>query len=325
MTTIDTQTMQSLVLRDGTAAVREIPRPVRKPGEALIRVLMAGVCSTDLELVKGYMGFTGVLGHEFVGVVKESDNEYLRGRRVVGEINCVCHACRYCEMELTSHCLDRTVLGILGRDGAFAEYLTLPEENLHLVPDSLDDDVAVFTEPVAAAFRILEQITIQPKDRVLVLGDGKLGQVIAQVLSLRTKNLTCVGRQPWKAELLRARGIETRLADEPLPDAVDIVVEATGTAAGLRRAMDLVRPEGTIVLKTTVAGDTTLPFSLPVINEIKIVGSRCGPFRPALEALALGNIAPGPLVTEVYALADAARALERAAAPDTMKVLIRCI
>ena len=325
MSTTITDTMKALVLRDGVAAVRDIPRPERKPGEALVRVLMAGVCSTDLELVKGYMGFEGVLGHEFVGVVKEADNEYLLGKRVVGEINCVCHACAYCEMELTHHCTNRTVLGILGRDGAFAEYLTLPEENLHLVPDSLDDDVAVFTEPVAAAFRILEQITLQPKDRVLVLGDGKLGQVIAQVLSLRTRNLVCVGRQPWKAALLRARGIETRLADEPMPEAVDVVVEATGSAAGLRRALELVRPEGTIVLKTTVAGETTLPFALPVINEVRIVGSRCGPFRPALEALALGNINPSPLVTEVCGLDDAAAALERAAARDCMKVLIRCI
>lgn len=325
MSTTIADTMKALVLRDGAVAVRDIPRPERKPGEALVRVLMAGVCSTDLELVKGYMGFEGVLGHEFVGVVKEADNEYLLGKRVVGEINCVCHACAYCEMELTHHCTNRTVLGILGRDGAFAEYLTLPEENLHLVPDSLDDDVAVFTEPVAAAFRILEQITIQPKDRVLVLGDGKLGQVIAQVLSLRTRNLVCVGRQPWKGALLRALGIETRLADEPVREAADVVVEATGSAAGLRRALELVRPEGTIVLKSTVAGETTLPFALPVINEVKIVGSRCGPFRPALEALALGNINPSPLVTEVCGLDDAAAALERAAARDCMKVLIRCI
>lgn len=298
--------------------------PERRPGEALIRVLTAGICSTDLELVKGYMGFNGVLGHEFVGVVKESDNPYFVGKRVVGEINCVCHACRYCEMEMTRHCTHRTVLGILGRDGAFAEYCTLPEENLHIVPDNLDDDVAVFTEPVAAAFRILEQVSITPRDRVLVLGDGKLGQVIAQVLSLHTPQLVCVGRQHWKTQALRARGIEVRQQGEALPDGVDIVVEATGTAAGLRQAMDLVRPEGTIVLKSTVAGDTTLPFSLPVINEIRIVGSRCGPFRPALEALALGNIAVGPLVSETYSLAEAGHALERAAAPDTIKVLLRC-
>jgi threonine dehydrogenase-like Zn-dependent dehydrogenase len=317
-------TMRAVVFERGHAELRAVPLPQRAPGEALVRVLTAGICSTDLELARGYMGFSGVPGHEFVGVVKEADNPYLLGRRVVGEINCVCHACRYCEMELTHHCANRTVLGIVGRSGAFADYLTLPEENLHLVPDTLDDDVAVFTEPVAAAFRILEQITLHPKDRVLVLGDGKLGQVIAQVMSLHTKNLVCVGRQPWKLKLLHARGIETRSVDDALPDASDIVIEATGSEAGLRRALELVRPEGTLVLKTTVAGDTTLPFSLPVINEIKIVGSRCGPFRPALEALAMGTVQVSPLVSETYPLDHALHALERAAAGNIMKVLLRC-
>jgi threonine dehydrogenase-like Zn-dependent dehydrogenase len=316
--------MKAFVLENGAAAVRDIPMPLRQPGEALIRVLIAGVCSTDLELVKGYMGFNGVLGHEFVGVVKEADNPYFVGKRVVGEINCICHACRYCEMELGHHCTRRTVLGILGRDGAFAEYCTLPEENLHIVPDTLDDDVAVFTEPVAAAYRILEQVRITPRDRVVVLGDGRLGQLIAQVLALQTPQLICVGRQPWKSEPLRARGIEVRLQGEPLPEGVDVVVEATGTAPGLQQALQLVRPEGTIVLKSTIAGETPLPFSLPVINEVRIVGSRCGPFRPALEALTLGNIAVGPMVSETYPLGEAAHALERAAAPDTIKVLLRC-
>lgn len=317
--------MRALVFDRGHAALHELPVPERKPGEALVRVLMAGICSTDLELARGYMDFSGVPGHEFVGVVKEADNPYLVGRRVVGEINCVCHACRYCEMELTHHCENRTVLGILGRDGAFAEYLTLPEENLHLVPDTMDDDVAVFTEPVAAAYRILEQITINAKDRVIVLGDGKLGQLIAQVLAQHSQNLVCVGRQPWKAELLRKRGIETRLEGESLAAGADIVVEATGSEAGVRRALELVRPEGTLVLKTTVAGNTTLPFSLPVINEIRIIGSRCGPFRPALEALAMGTVNTAPLISETYPLSEATLALERAASKETMKVLLRCV
>lgn len=316
--------MKALALHSGTPAITELPLPQRKPGEALIRVLTAGICSTDLELVKGYMGFEGILGHEFVGVVKEADNEFFLGKRVVGEINCVCHACRYCEMEMTRHCTHRTVMGILGRDGCFAEYVTLPEENLHIVPDNLDDDVAVFTEPVAAAFRILEQIAITSKDRVLVLGDGKLGQLIAQVLALHTPQLTLVGRQSWKAQWLRGRGMDVRLQGEELPQGVDIVVEATGTEAGLRQALELVRPEGAIVLKSTVAGETTLPFALPVINELRIIGSRCGPFRPALEALALGNIVTAPLVSETYSLAEAEHALQRAAAPDTIKVLLRC-
>jgi threonine dehydrogenase-like Zn-dependent dehydrogenase len=315
--------MKALYFDNGGAALREVPVPVPRPGEALIKVLAAGICSTDLELARGYMEFEGVPGHEFVGVVRECANDYLRGKRVVGEINCVCHECRYCKMELPHHCERRSVLGILGRDGAFAEYLTLPEENLHVVPDSLDDDVAVFTEPVAAAFRILEQIDITARDEVVVLGDGKLGQLIAQVLAVRAPNLVCVGRQPWKLALLAKRGIRTRRADEPMESGASIVVEATGTAAGFERALELVRPEGTIVLKTTVAGDTRLPFALPVINEIKIIGSRCGPFRPALEALAMGSVKVEPMVTETYPLAEAEHALERAAAKDTMKVLLR--
>ncbi|MBI1320734.1 MAG: alcohol dehydrogenase catalytic domain-containing protein [Candidatus Hydrogenedens sp.] len=315
--------MKALYLDNGEALVRQVPKPEPRPGEALIKVLAAGVCSTDLELVRGYMDYRGVLGHEFVGVVHECANDYLRGKRVVGEINCVCHECRYCKLEMPHHCERRTVLGILGRDGAFAEYLTLPEENLHVVPDTLDDDVAVFTEPVAAAFRILEQIDITARDSVVVLGDGKLGQLIAQVLAMRAPNLVCVGRQAWKLALLQARGIRTARADEPLESGASIVVEATGSEAGFARALELLRPEGTLVLKTTIAGASLLPMALPVINEIKIIGSRCGPFRPALEALAMGSVYVEPMVTETYPLAEAAHALQRAASKDTMKVLLR--
>ena len=313
--------MLALVLEDSPQVV-EVPLPKPAPGEALIKVLTAGVCNTDLELARGYMGFRGILGHEFVGEVVECANPYLQGKRVVGEINCVCHDCAYCRMEMPHHCLNRTVLGILGRHGAFAEYVALPEENLHLAPASVRDDVAVFTEPVAAAFRIIEQISISPTDRVVVLGDGKLGQLIAQVLWLHTKNLVCVGRHPWKLALLARLGIHTALADDPLEAGADIVVEATGSAAGFARALALVRPEGTVVLKTTVAGDTPVPFAVPVINEVRILGSRCGPFRPALEALALGNVEVRPMITEAYPLRDGLEALARAQAPDVMKVLI---
>lgn len=313
--------MLALVLEDRPQVV-EVPLPKPAPGEALIKVLTAGVCNTDLELARGYMGFRGILGHEFVGEVVECANPYLQGKRVVGEINCVCHDCAYCRMEMPHHCLNRTVLGILGRNGAFAEYVALPEENLHLAPSSVRDDVAVFTEPVAAAFRITEQISIAPTDRVVVLGDGKLGQLITQVLWLHTKNLVCVGRHPWKLALLARLGIHTALADDPLEPGADIVVEATGSAAGFARALALVRPEGTLVLKTTVAGDTPVPFAVPVINEVRILGSRCGPFRPALEALALGNVEVRPMITEAYPLRDGLEALARAQAPDVMKVLI---
>lgn len=303
--------------------MRDLAEPGPPPGEALVRVLMAGVCNTDLEIMQGYMGFQGVLGHEFVGMVEACDNEHLRGKRVVGEINCVCHECRYCQLEMPNHCARRTVLGILNRNGAFAEYLTLPEENLHIVPEGVPDEVAVFTEPVAAAFRIVEQLSIEDGQRVIVLGDGKLGQLIAQVLWLRSKNTLCVGKHPWKLALLDALNIETALSDDSIEPGADVVVEVTGSAAGLQRALELVRPEGAVVLKTTVAGESAMNMSLPVINEVRIVGSRCGPFRPALEALALGNVEVRPLISETYPLAEAAEAMERAKAPDVMKVLLR--
>ncbi len=314
--------MRALMV-DGDAKLVDLPHPEPGPGEALVRVAVAGVCNTDIEILNGYMGFKGVLGHEFVGVVEQSENEHLVGRRVVGEINCVCRTCHYCKLDMPHHCLNRTVLGILNRNGAFAEYLTLPEMNLHLVPDGMANEVAVFTEPTAAAFRIMEQLEITPNDRVVVLGAGKLGQLIAQVLWLRTKKLVCVGRSAWKLDLLNRLHIRTAHKDEPVEPGADIVVEATGSPEGLARALELVRPEGTIVLKTTVAGDTCVDMSLPVINEVKIIGSRCGPFRPALEALALGNVEVRQMVSETYDLQDGVEALNRATARDVMKVLLR--
>lgn len=313
--------MRALVC-DGTVRVADIPTPRPAAGEALIRVLSAGICRTDLELMRGYMGFKGVLGHEFVGLVEECGNPHLRGKRVVGEINCVCHACQYCRMELPRHCANRSVVGILNRQGVFAEYVALPEENLYIVPNSIRDDVAVFAEPLAAAFRIVEQVTVSSTDRVIVLGDGKLGQLAAQVLFLHTKQLMCVGRHAWKLELLRSLNIPVTLDTEPVEPGADLVVEATGSYAGLARALELVRPEGTVVLKTTTTHPTALQLSMPVINEVRIIGSRCGPFRPALEALALGTVEVRPMITEAYELSEGPRALERAALPEVMKVLL---
>ncbi|NIA14709.1 MAG: alcohol dehydrogenase catalytic domain-containing protein [Nitrospiraceae bacterium] len=310
------------VVFDGEVRVTERPTPRPAPGEALIRVLTTGICNTDLEIVKGYMGFRGVLGHEFVGVVEECSNPALDGKRVVGEINCACHRCRYCQLEMPHHCLRRSVLGILDRDGALAQYLTLPEENLHIVPNSIRDDVAAFTEPLAAAFRITEQLSIGEDDRVVVLGDGKMGQLCMQAVWLHTKRLVCVGKHPWKLDLLKDLHINIARHDDPVEPGADVVIEATGTPGGLQRAIELVRPEGTIVLKTTVADETPMALSAVVINEIKIVGSRCGPFRPALEALAMGNVEVRPMITEAYSLKDAAHALRRAAASDVMKVLV---
>lgn len=313
--------MRALVF-DGDLRVEDVPMPRPGKDEALIRVLTAGVCNTDLEIARGYMGFHGVLGHEFVGIVEHCSNEHLLGKRVVGEINCPCGACRYCRIEMPNHCTERTVLGIAGRNGAFAEYLTLPMDNLHMVPGSIRDDVAVFTEPTAAAFRITEQMSIAGTDRVIVLGDGKLGQLVAQVLWQRTKRLTCVGKHRWKLDLLASLSIPTAEVGDDLEPGADIVVEATGSAEGLRRALELVRPEGTIVLKTTIAGNTPVDFAAPVIHEVKILGSRCGPFRPALEALAMGNVEVRPMVSETYELEEAVYAVQRAGARGVMKVLI---
>jgi len=313
--------MRALVF-DGTARVEEVPMPRRAEGEALVRVLSTGICNTDIEITRGYMAYSGILGHEFVGLVEECSNAHFEGKRVVGEINCACGQCRYCQLEMPHHCLDRAVLGIQGRPGAFAEFITLPEENLHLVPSSIRDDVAVFAEPTAAAFRILEQVTINRDDRVVVLGDGKLGQLVAQVLFLQTKNLVCVGKHPWKLAFLNALHIATATENDPVEHGADIVVDATGSHSGLPRALELVRPEGTVVLKTTVARPTALELNGPVINEVRIIGSRCGPFRPALEALALGNVEVRPMVSETYPLAEGVYALERATAPDVMKVIL---
>ncbi len=313
--------MRALVY-EGEVRLKDIPVPKRAPGEALIKVLAAGICNTDLELRRGYMGYRGVQGHEFVGIVEEGRNSFLVGKRVVGEINCPCHQCHYCRMEMPQHCLNRTVLGIQGRQGAFAEYLTLPEENLHLAPAGVRDDVAVFTEPLAAAFRITEQVVITNSDRVIVLGDGKLGQLIAQVLWLQTKNLVCVGKHRWKLTMLEELGIKTVQADQPLERGADVVVDATGNGQGIERAIELVRPEGTIVMKTTVAHPTALELSLPVVNEITFVGSRCGPFRPAIEALSLGNVEVRPMISEAYDLSMAETAMRRAEDPGVMKILL---
>ena len=313
--------MRALVFDNGVH-LRDIPLPRPAKDEALIRVLSAGICNTDLELNRGYKNFNGVPGHEFVGLVEESSNPRLQGKRVVGEINCVCHTCRYCQIEMPHHCLNRSVLGILNRQGAFAEFVALPEENLHIVPDSIRDDVAVFTEPVAAAFRITEQIAIDSEDRIIVLGEGKLGQLVAQVLYLRSKHLVCVGRHGWKLEFLQKLHIATALTGEPVECGADVVVEATGSSGGLSRALELIKPERTIVLKTTVSHPTTLELSKAVINEVIILGSRCGPFRPALEALAAGSVEVRPMITETYGLLDGAHAMERAAAADVMKIVL---
>jgi threonine dehydrogenase-like Zn-dependent dehydrogenase len=314
--------MRAVVLsRDNRLSSRhDYPTPTPREGEVLVRVLRAGVCETDLQLVKGYMGFSGVLGHEFVGIAESGP---LKGRRVVGEINCSCWACPTCRAGRPSHCPTRTVIGILNHDGAFADLLAVPQRNLHPVPDSIPDDVAVFTEPVAAAFQIPAQISIGRRDRVVVLGDGRLGNLCAQVLARLSSNVTVVGKHSGKLALLQGAGVRTKLLADVEPDHnADIVVDCTGSPTGLPTALSLVRPRGTIVLKTTVAGEQTLALAPIVIDEVTIIGSRCGPFDRALSALGAGDVSVLPLISARYGLSDGLAAIEHARTRPSLKVLI---
>jgi threonine dehydrogenase-like Zn-dependent dehydrogenase len=266
------------------------------------------------------MGFRGVLGHEFVG---RAETGPFAGRRVVGEINCSCQRCETCRSGLRSHCPNRTVLGILNHDGAFADLISVPQENLHLVPDSLSDDVAVFTEPVAAAFQIPAQVAIGRGDRVIVLGDGRLGNLCAQVVAALSDDVTVVGKHAHKLALLESMGLQTAMLSDRLPQrSADLVVDCTGSETGLPTALRLVRPRGTIVLKTTVAGVQTLAWAPLVIDEVTLVGSRCGPFDQALRALEQGLVKVRPLISDRLGLSEGLRALERAQAKDVLKVLI---
>ena len=319
------KTMKALVW-DKELRLREdypIPRPGK--GEALIRVLMAGICNTDVEITRGYMGFRGVLGHEFVGVVEEAEGAggKLIGRRVVGDINCACGTCPYCLKGMRTHCPHRTTLGIAARDGAFAEYLTLPVENLLEVPSPIPDEAAVFAEPLAAAFKIAEGVHIRPTDRILVMGDGKLGILCALALGLTQARVALVGKHEKKLEIGRTCRIETVNAAEMGPERLyDVVVEATGRADGIETALTLVKPRGTVVLKSTVAGGNGVDLTPLVIDEIRLVGSRCGPFAPALRALAKGEVDVRPLITGILPFEDALHAFVLAKQPETLKVLL---
>jgi len=313
--------MKALVIEGGRLRF-EKNRPLpRRGGEALVRVSAAGICNTDIEILRGYMGFEGVPGHEFVGSVEEASAAALIGRRVVGEINCGCGECDLCRAGMARHCRKRTVLGISGRDGAFAEYLSLPEANLHTIPDGMPDDVATFVEPTAAAFEILEQVPVKPDDRCAVLGDGKLGLIAAQVLGGRCK-VTLVGRHAAKLAVARQLGLRALAQNEFREKDFDVAIDATGRAEGLAAALDLLRPRGTLVLKTTVAGETRMPFARVVVDEITIIGSRCGPFEPAIEALTRGTVNAAPLVSGRFRLEDFEKAFARAQEPDALKVLL---
>ena len=331
--------MRALTYHNNTLTLeKNYPRPDLQPGEALIRVLLAGICNTDLEITRGYLAFQGVLGHEFVGIVENvhegpgaSRPIYLIGKRVVGEINAACRRsdCLYCSQNMPTHCPDRTTLGILNRDGAFAEYLTLPVENLHIVPDNVSDEEAVFVEPLAANFEILEQVHLKPTCSVVILGDGKMGQLAAQVLPLSGCEVMMVGKHEEKLALAAKHGVRTFVLDDPQSfrlenrRRVDLVVECSGSAQGLELALRLVRPRGTIVLKSTIAAQSTLHLAPIVIDEIRLQGSRCGPFVPALRALSQRRVDVLPLISARYSLDEGLEAFEQAGKKGMLKVLVQ--
>ncbi len=316
--------MRALVINNGLRLDTDYPVPVPPAGEALVRVLRAGVCNTDLELVKGYMNFKGVPGHEFVGVVEQAvGREELIGRRVAGEINAACGKCETCRANRPTHCPNRTTLGIDRRGGTFADYAVLPFDNLHPLPDSITDDQAVFIEPLAAACEIPDQVNIRPTDRVAVIGDGKLGLLCAQVVALSGCDLITVGRHADKLDLLKRHGLVTTIDLAAIkPASLDIVIEATGTPSGYAAARRLVRPRGIIVLKSTYHGEITVDLTKVVVDEVTLIGSRCGPFPPAIRLLANHQIDVEPLIQARYSLDNGVAAFEHAAQKGTLKVIV---
>lgn len=317
--------MQALWLENQKISLRnDVPTPQPDTGEALVRVRLAGICATDLEMARGYYPFTGVPGHEFVGEVVEAPGEEMwLGQRVVGEINISCGRCETCLLGRGVHCERRSVLGILDHDGVFAEYVTLPVKNLHRVPDSVPDEAAVFTEPLAAALEIQEQVLIQPSDRVLLIGAGRLGQLVARTLALTGCNLEVVARRKIQRQLLQDCYIKTISEAEVREDQFDLVVDTSGSPSGFVLAKRGVRPRGTIVLKSTYKGDININLSNLVVEEITLVGSRCGPFPPAVRLLENNIVDPRPLISDDFPISDGLLAFERAAQPGMLKVLLR--
>jgi len=309
---------------NGTKMIFDENYPQPKSGEALVRVRLAGICGTDLEILHGYMKYDGVLGHEFVGIVEKSQNVELIGKRVVGEINVGCDKCDFCEKGMQRHCPNRTVLGILKRDGAFAEFLSLPEKNLHVIPDSISDEQAVFIEPLAAAFEIKEQVSLKPHWSVAVVGDGRLAQLIIQVLKLSCPNITCFGKHKNKLQNLVNSGIKIKIGiDHSDEQSFDLVVEATGSNSGFFDTMKLIKPRGTVVLKSTIASRENLDLTPTIINEITLVGSRCGLFKPAIDALATGIVSVDSMIDSTFPLENFSEAIEYAKKPDTLKVFLK--
>jgi len=309
---------------DQKPELQELPQPAPAPGEVLVRVRLAGICRTDLEVLKGYHGFKGIMGHEFVGTVAGPAGSPWLGKRVAGEINLGCGQCDLCRRGLSRHCRQRRVLGLKGRDGAFAPYLTLPAANLHAVPPQLADEAAVFTEPLAAALQVLEAIPVSAAARILVVGDGSLGLQISWVLALHGGEIHLAGHHPEHLALARPYGVITfREADLP-PGDYEVVVEASGSPSGLDLALQRVRPRGTVVLKSTYTGRYALDPAAIVVPEVRLAGCRCGPFAPALRLLARGWLDPRPLIAGTLPLSRGLEALDWARRPGTLKVLLDC-
>jgi threonine dehydrogenase-like Zn-dependent dehydrogenase len=314
--------MRALVLDPELIVRDDYPDPTPAPGESIVRVRMAGICGTDLELARGYMSYRGVPGHEFVGEVVDTKTGALAGRRVVGEINAACGRCAWCRDGLGRHCPNRTVLGIVGRDGAFAELLRLPDENLIALPDSISDEVGVFVEPAAAIYEIFEQTRLRRDHQIAVLGDGRLGALAAIVLRAEDYTPVLAGHHRDKLDRLAVLGLEVELEGQ-LDPGFDVVIDCTGNSAGLNRALALVRPRGKVILKSTAAAGATLNLAQAVVNEITIVGSRCGRFAQAIAALASAKVDPRPLVSSTFPLDDARTAFAAAGRSPNFKVLLK--
>jgi len=302
---------------------REYPDPVPGSGEVLIRVRLAGICATDLEITKGYMGFTGVLGHECVGVVEKGPHKW-RDKRVVAEINCVCGRCDMCLHGLSHHCRRRSVVGIMDRDGVFADYFAVPERNLYELPEAVSDEQAVFVEPLAAAYQIIKQCPIEPRMKVAVVGSGRLGLLVVQVLKTTSCQLEVVGRNELTLGFCEKKGVQATPVSELVPRADrDVVVECTGSPDGFHIATRMVRPRGTIVLKSTYAENAQLELATTVVNELTILGSRCGPFPDAINALARQDIDVDSMISRQLPLDRGIEAFKMAANPRYIKVLLK--
>jgi alcohol dehydrogenase len=315
--------MLAVHLENGAVTTRDIPLPQRPEGFALLRLLVGGICNTDLELQRGYYQFAGTPGHEFVAEVVEADTPSLIGQRVVGEINLACAHCEWCRKGLGRHCPNRTVLGIVKHPGALAEFLTLPERNLHVLPTGIPLERAVFTEPLAAACEILDQVSIPPGETVAVLGDGKLGLLVAMVLNAHGAKVHQFGRHAEKLRIAAATGVATELAGGTLPTAeYDWVVDSTGNPEGLRAAAAMTRPRGAVILKSTVHGAVEIDTAPVIVNEITLIGSRCGRFEAALPLLGDRRIRLEEMIADRFPLQDAPKAFERAAQPGVLKVLV---